>query len=95
MLKSDLVRLLVQEGYQQREAAAIVNVFFESMAESLCRGEGIELRGFGSFAVREYAPYVGRDPRTNEPVSVGARRGVLFRTGKALFERMNPGRSGE
>lgn len=93
MLKSDLVKLLVQEGYERREAAAIVNIFFESMAEALCRGEGIEIRGFGSFAVRDYAPYEGRDPRTNEPVSVGSRRGVLFRTGKALFERLNGDRS--
>lgn len=90
MLRSDLARLLEEQGgFTKQEATALVNAFLESMAEALVRGESIEIRGFGSLVVREYAGYLGSNPRTAESMSVDPRRGVLFRPGKGLRDRVN------
>ena len=71
------------------------------MVEALRRGEGIEIRGFGSFSIREYKEYEGRNPRTGETVHVRPKRLAFFKVGKELRERVNenrqpdsPGRSG-
>ena len=57
------------------------------------RGEGIEIRGYGSFTVRSYKPYDGRNPRTGETVHVRPKRLAFFKVGKELRERVNEGRS--
>ena len=62
------------------------------MTEALQRGEGIEIRGFGSFTVRPYKPYSGRNPRTGEPVDVPAKRLPFFKVGKELKEIVNNSR---
>jgi integration host factor subunit beta len=64
------------------------------MVEALRRGEGIEIRGFGSFSIREYKEYEGRNPRTGETVHVRPKRLAFFKVGKELRERVNNGRSG-
>jgi integration host factor subunit beta len=64
------------------------------MAEALQRGETIELRGFGTFSVRSYRGYEGRNPRNGEPVQVKAKRLAFFKVGKDLRERVNVGASG-
>ncbi len=61
----------------------------EKMSEALARGERIELRGFGSFIVKERAPRVGRNPHTGEAVQVPARRHPYFKSGKELRRRIN------
>ena len=62
------------------------------MTEALQRGEGIEIRGFGSFTVRPYKPYSGRNPRTGQPVDVPAKRLPFFKVGKELKEIVNESR---
>ena len=59
------------------------------MVDALKRGEGIEIRGFGSFTVREYKSYEGRNPRTGSPVHVSPKRLPFFKVGKELRERVN------
>jgi integration host factor subunit beta len=59
------------------------------MVDALKRGEGIEIRGFGSFTVREYKSYEGRNPRTGTPVHVAPKRLPFFKVGKELRERVN------
>jgi integration host factor subunit beta len=62
------------------------------MVDALKKGEGIEIRGFGSFTVREYKPYEGRNPRTGQPVHVAPKRLPFFKVGKELRERVNASR---
>src|SRR6185295_5228361 len=73
------------------KAEAIVNCIFDSMVKALEQGEGIEIRGFGSFTVREYKAYEGRNPRTGETVHVAPKRLPFFKVGKDLRERVNAG----
>ena len=66
-----------------------MKTIFENISEALARGERVELRGFGSFTVKEYAPRVGRNPRTGETVQVPAKRRPNFRSGIELRRRLN------
>jgi len=63
------------------------------MTEALERGEGIEIRGFGSFTVRPYKSYSGRNPRTGEPVKVAAKKLPFFKVGKELRDLVNASRA--
>ena len=90
MLKSDLVQLLIhRKGLQPRQAARVVELFFDALTAALARGENIEIRGLGSFHVKHYDGYRGRNPKTSEIIEVKPKRGVLFRTGKELRDRLN------
>ena len=90
MLKSDLVNILVEKrGVTQKQAEATIETIFETMKEALCRGENIEIRGLGAFHVKEYAGYQGRNPKTGQVIPVKPKRGLLFRTGKELRDRVN------
>jgi integration host factor subunit beta len=62
------------------------------MTNALQQGEGIEIRGFGSFTVRDYKAYEGRNPRTGDTVHVRPKRLAFFKVGKELRERVNQGR---
>jgi integration host factor subunit beta len=68
---------------------AIVNRIFDAMGEAMLRGEGIEIRGFGSFTVRDYGEYEGRNPRTGQRVRVRKKRLPFFKVGRELKERVN------
>ena len=71
------------------EATLVVNTFVDSMKESLLEGGRVEIRGFGSFKVKEYGSYAGRNPRTGEKVAVEPKRLPFFRAGKELKEYLN------
>jgi integration host factor subunit beta len=71
------------------KAELIVNCIFDSMEDSLKKGERIEIRGFGSFEIRHYKAYEGRNPRTGDPVGVQPKRLPFFKVGKELKERVN------
>jgi integration host factor subunit beta len=92
--KSELIDALAERSnLTKARAELVVNCVFEAMTEALERGEGIEIRGFGSFTVRPYKPYSGRNPRTGEPVPVPAKRLPFFKVGKELKELVNGSRS--
>ncbi|HVT08944.1 MAG TPA: HU family DNA-binding protein [Polyangia bacterium] len=94
MTKSDLIDVLCEaQKIPKGRAELLVQVIFESMEEALKRGERIEIRGFGSFELRSYKPYEGRNPRTGVRVSVQPKRLPFFKVGKELKERVNAGRS--
>ena len=94
MLKSDLVRLLVTDhAVRPRQAEQVVGAFFGRLERALVAGETIEIRGFGAFHVKSHESYTGSDPRTQETITVPARRAVQFRTGKQLREALNGGES--
>jgi integration host factor subunit beta len=90
LTKSELIEVVAQEaGLTKGRAELVINTIFESMVEALQRGEGIEIRGFGSFTVRQYKSYEGRNPRTGDPVHVAPKRLPFFKVGKDLRERVN------
>lgn len=92
MTKSDLINALAaRANITHSRAEQVVNVIFDSMTDSLVRGEGIEIRGFGSFSVRSYDGYMGRNPRTGDPVEVAPKRLPFFKVGKELKELVNRG----
>jgi integration host factor subunit beta len=90
MTKSELIDAVAdQTNITKSRAELLVNCIFDSMTDALKRGEGIEIRGLGSFTVREYKPYNGRNPRTGEPVHVASKRLPFFKVGKELKEMVN------
>src|SRR5512142_1811139 len=90
MLKSDLINILVvKRGVTQKQAEATIETIFDSMKDALCKGENIEIRGLGAFHVKHYEGYQGRNPKTGEVIPVKPKRGILFRTGKELRDRVN------
>lgn len=92
MTKSDLIDVLCEvQKMPKGRAELLVNVIFETMEASLRRGERIEIRGFGSFEIREYRAYEGRNPRTGSAVAVRPKRLPFFKVGKELKERVNAG----
>ncbi|OLC73216.1 MAG: integration host factor subunit beta [Deltaproteobacteria bacterium] len=92
MLKSDLIAILVaKRQLTQKQAELTIETIFESMKAALCRGDNIEIRGLGAFHVKNYQGYNGRNPKTGEVIPVKPKRGILFRTGKELRDRVNRG----
>ena len=90
MNKSELVKAWAdQANISLDEATLVVNTFVDSMKDSLLEGGRVEIRGFGSFKVKEYGSYAGRNPRTGEKVAVEPKRLPFFRAGKELKEYLN------
>jgi len=93
MTKSELIDAVARRTQiTKSRAELVVNCVFDSMTAALERGEGIEIRGFGSFTVREYKPYSGRNPRTGRAVPVPEKRLPFFKVGKELKELVNEGK---
>ena len=90
MNKSELIRsLAVEKDISIDEATEIVTVFFDSMKDALKNGERVEIRGFGSFKIKEYKGYQGRNPKTGEIVEVDPKKLPFFRAGKELKDYLN------
>lgn len=85
MNKSDLIQVVAQKAnISEKKAETIVSTLFDSMSETLVTGGRIEIRGFGSFTVKEYAGYEGRNPKTGLPVDVKPKKLPFFKVGKEL-----------
>lgn len=94
MTKSELIEAVAQRSnITKSRAELVVNCVFDAMTAALERGEGIEIRGYGSFTVRRYHAYDGRNPRTGKAVSVPEKRLPFFKVGKELRERVNASRA--
>ena len=90
MNKSELVEALAAEkNLTYKKSEEIINIIFDSMARELTEGGRIEIRGFGSFMVKEYKAYMGRNPKTGEVIEVKPKRLPFFKVGKELRERVN------
>lgn len=90
MNKSELIKTLAeQNNLQMDEATRVVNVFFQSIKDALVRGDRVEIRGFGSFKVKDYQGYNGRNPKTGQSVHVQPKRLPFFRPGKELKDYLN------
>ncbi len=90
MNKSQLIRTLAERrSISLEEASTIVNTFFDSIKETLYNDNRVEIRGFGSFKMKHYQGYQGRNPSTGEVVQVKPKRLPFFRVGKNLKEYLN------
>jgi integration host factor subunit beta len=90
MNKSDIIQLLSREvEVPLRKTEEIVDKFFETMSNALLSLDRIEIRGFGTFEVREYAGYTGRNPKTGEEKAVLPKKLPFFKPGKDFKEKVN------
>ena len=92
MTKSELIeRVADTSKLTKGRAELVVTTIFDAMVDALRRNDGIEIRGFGSFTVRQYKSYEGRNPRTGDAVHVAPKRLPFFKVGKELRARVNAG----
>ncbi|MBI5559807.1 MAG: integration host factor subunit beta [Deltaproteobacteria bacterium] len=91
MTRSELVEEVASKAsnFTKKDVELIVSTLFESIAESLKKGEKIEIRGFGSFKVKKRNARSGRNPKSGEGIRVEAKRVPFFKAGKELKERVN------
>ena len=96
--KSQLIEKLVEDISDETEensrkkfdlARDTVNLFFNSIKSAVISGDRVEIRGFGSFAIREYDQYTGRNPKTGEKVQVNSKKLPVFRPGRELRDKVN------
>ncbi|HEY0429312.1 MAG TPA: HU family DNA-binding protein [Pyrinomonadaceae bacterium] len=90
MTKADLVERVANEAEMtKKDAEQLVEIIFDSIISTLNKGEKIELRGFGSFRVRQRNARQGRNPKTGASVKIPAKRVAYFKPGKELKEIIN------
>ncbi len=90
MNKLELISALKNEtDISKSEAAKVVQIFFDNMADALANDERVEIRGLCSFFVKKYKSYTGRNPKTGEKVAIKPKRLPFFKSGKELKERVN------
>jgi integration host factor subunit beta len=90
MNKSQLITALAKtENLTIRVAEDIVNTFFKEMEKSLLNDDRVEIRGLGSFKIKQYDGYDGRNPKTGKKISVKGKRLPFFKVGRELKERVD------
>jgi len=89
MNKSELIeQLAIKKDISNKRAEEIVNLIFNSMTDAMVGGERIEIRGLGSFVIKDYGTYTGRNPKTGEQITVSPKKLPFFKVGKELKERV-------
>ena len=90
MNKLEIISTLKNEAnISKSEAARVVQILFDNMAEAMAQGERVEIRGLCSFFVKEYKSYTGRNPKTGEKVTIKPKKLPFFKSGKELKERVD------
>lgn len=91
MTKSELIGKLTEENnyLNKRDAELVVNLIFNNISDALAQGDRVEIRGFGSFSVRERDAREARNPKSGEIVQIPDRKTPFFKTGKELRERVD------
>ena len=90
MNRLDLIEALSRDtGLTIRKVEEVVKTVFNSMANALARGDRVEIRGFGSFKVKRYRGYTGRNPQTGEIIKVKPKKAPFFKCGQELKERVD------
>ena len=94
MTKSELIARLAERFPQlvAKDADFAVKMMLDAMSEALAKGDRIEIRGFGSFALNYRPPRTGRNPKSGDKVSVPEKYVPHFKAGKELRERVDNGR---
>src|SRR6185369_17126420 len=91
--KADIVHAVYTRlgGFSKKESADLVDLVFETMKETLGRGEKIKISGFGNFVLRDKRQRQGRNPQTGEPITITERRVLNFKASQLLKEALNDG----
>lgn len=90
MNKSELIEKLAEKsGINVMQSEEVVNLIYRKMRDTMVNGGRIEIRGFGSFVVKEYGAYQGRNPKTGEKIDVPPKKLPFFKVGKELKERID------
>ena len=90
MNKLELISALKTEAdISKSEAAKVIQIFFDNMADAMARGERVEIRGLCSFFVKKYTSYTGRNPKTGENVVITPKKLPFFKSGKELKKRVD------
>jgi len=90
MNKLELISTLKERAnLTKAEAAEVIKLFFDSLAEAFVEGERVEIRGLCSFHIKEYKSYTGRNPKTGQKVQIPPKRLPFFKCGKELKERVD------
>lgn len=92
MTKAEIVEQIYEKvGFSKKESAEIVEMVFDTMKETLEKGEKIKISGFGNFVVRQKRPRIGRNPQTGQEIEISARRVLTFRPSQVLKSVLNKG----
>lgn len=92
MTKAEIIEQIYEKvGFSKKESAEIVEMVFDTMKETLEKGEKIKISGFGNFVVRQKRPRIGRNPQTGEEIEISARRVLTFRPSQVLKSALNDG----
>lgn len=92
MNKSELIQQVSERvNLTKKKAEEVVHLIFEAMTNALVRGDRVEIRGLGSFVVRTYGAYKGRNPRTGDSIEVKPKKLPFFKVGKELKKRVDEG----
>ncbi|MGA9262264.1 MAG: HU family DNA-binding protein [Desulfobacterales bacterium] len=90
MNKVDLIQALKDSNHLSKsEAEAVINLFFNKIADALAQGERVEIRGLCSLFVKKYKAYTGRNPKTGEKVKIKPKKLPFFKVGKELKDRVD------
>ncbi len=90
MNRSDLINAFKEEAVlSKKDAERVIDTFFGSITKALTNDERVEIRGFGSFVVKQYKPYTGRNPKTGVQISVPSKKLPFFKVGKELKHLVN------
>ncbi len=91
MTKSELIEAVAAKvgNFSRKDVEVVIDTLFSSMAESLSKGQKVEIRGFGSFKIKKREPRQGRNPKTGENISILAKKVPFFKAGKEIRERIN------
>ena len=90
MTKAEIIEQIYEKvGFSKKESAEIVELVFDTMKETLERGEKIKISGFGNFVVRQKRPRIGRNPQTGQEIEITARRVLTFRPSQVLKSALN------
>ncbi len=90
MTKADIIEGVYEKvGFSKKESAEIVELVFDTLKETLERGDKVKISGFGNFMVRQKKARVGRNPQTGKEIEISARRVLTFRPSQVLKSALN------
>jgi len=91
MTKAEIVQAVYTKlgGFSKKESADLVDLVFETMKETLGRGEKIKISGFGNFVLRDKRQRQGRNPQTGDPIVITERRVLNFKASQLLKQALN------
>lgn len=91
MTKSELIEIVSSKvnNFSRKDIEIIVDTLFESMSSSLSQGDKVEIRGFGSFKIKDRDGRQGRNPKSGENIFIESKKVPFFKAGKEIRERIN------